>query len=365
MRPTPPTGSPSSTAWCSPTSSKVRTKTEVSALVDAYAGVVCDLDGVVYRGPTAVDHAVAALSSVQARVVYATNNASRPPQEVAAHLTDLGLSVTGNDVVTSSQAGAGELAKHLPSGATVLGVGGPGVREALQHSGFRVLSADDTRDDPTARVGGVLQGYGTTVTASDLAEAAYAITAGAVWVATNTDRTLPTHRGTAPGNGSLVAAVRMAVTRDPIVAGKPEAPLYRMCADRLGLPAREVLAVGDRLDTDIAGAVTTGMDSVLVLTGVDSVTSTAVAPVSMRPTFVVEDLRALGEAYVGVETDFTWWTCGGDRRRVVDGRWDVAAAGAPIEAARAGLACLHEGVDHGELTQEQARALARQLDVWQ
>jgi hypothetical protein len=157
----------------------------------------------------------------------------------------------------------------------------------------------------------------------------------------------------------------MAVTRDPIVAGKPEAPLYRMCADRLGLPARAVLAVGDRLDTDIAGAVTTGMDSVLVLTGVDSVTSTAVAPVSMRPTFVVEDLRALGEAYVGVETDFTWWTCGGDRRRVVDGRWDVAAAGAPIEAARAGLACLHEGVDHGELTHEQARALARELDVWQ
>jgi HAD superfamily hydrolase (TIGR01450 family) len=337
----------------------------VSALVDAYAGVVCDLDGVVYRGPAAVDHAVSALSSVPARVVYATNNASRPPQEVAAHLTELGLSVTGSDVVTSSQAGAGELVKLLPAGATVLGVGGPGVREALQHSGFRVLTPHDTRDDPTTRVAGVLQGYGASVSASDLAEAAYAITAGAAWVATNTDRTLPTHRGTAPGNGSLVSAVRMAVTRDPLVAGKPQAPLYRLCAERLGLEADKVLAVGDRLDTDIAGAVTTGMDSVLVLTGVDSVTSTAVAPASMRPTFVATDLRALMEPYVGVETDYSWWTCGQDRRRLVDGRWEVASAGAPIEAARAGLACLHEGLDHGELTTDEARALARQLDVWQ
>ena len=191
----------------------------MAGLVDHYSGVVCDLDGVVYRGPEAVDHAVEALSGLSIPVVYATNNASRPPQEVAAHLTDLGLHVTGSDVATSSQAGAQELTHHLPGGATVLAVGGDGVREALRDNGFRVINPEAAGGDPSLQIGGVLQGYGASVTAADLAEAAYAVAAGAVWVATNTDETLPTHRGTAPGNGMLVAAVRRAVDRDPIVVG--------------------------------------------------------------------------------------------------------------------------------------------------
>lgn len=335
------------------------------SLIHRYAAVVCDLDGVVYRGPDAVEHAVGALSALPVPIVYATNNASRPPEEVAAHLTDLGLHASGRDVATSSQAGAEELAAHLPHGARVLAVGGVGVREALQAKGFRVLEPARLRDDPTQRVAGVLQGYGPNVTAADLAEAAYAVTAGAMWVATNTDGTLPTHRGTAPGNGTLVAAVRRAVGRDPVVVGKPEAPLYHLCAGRLGMSARRMLAVGDRLDTDIAGAVKAGMDSVLVLTGVDSVTSLATAPPELRPTFLVEDLRALELEYEPAETDYSWWVCGSDRRRVVDGRWDVAHQGTALEAARAGIAALHQGLDDGDLDAETVRRLVRDLDDWQ
>lgn len=334
-------------------------------LIHRYAAVVCDLDGVVYRGPDAVDHAVGALSALSVPIVYATNNASRPPEEVAAHLTDLGLHVSGRDVATSSQAGAEELATHLPRGARVLAVGGVGVREALQARGFRVLEPARLRDEPTQRVAGVLQGYGPDVTAADLAEAAYAVTAGAMWVATNTDGTLPTHRGTAPGNGTLVAAVRRAVGRDPVVVGKPEAPLYHLCAGRLEMPVRRMLAVGDRLDTDIAGAVKAGMDSVLVLTGVDSVTSLATAPPELRPTYLVEDLRSLEAEYEPAETDYSWWVCGGDRRRVVDGRWDVADEGTALEAARAGIAALHQGLDDGDLDTETVRRLVRDLDDWQ
>ena len=337
----------------------------MTTLIEQYAAVVCDLDGVVYRGPEAVDHAVGALSALAVPIIYATNNASRPPEEVAAHLTDLGLHVTGRDVATSSQAGAEELSAQLPHGAKILAVGGAGVREALQAKGFRVVDPAQVRDDPTQRVAGVLQGYGANVTAADLAEAAYAVAAGAMWVATNTDGTLPTHRGTAPGNGTLVAAVRRAVNRDPVVVGKPEAPLYHLCAGRLGLPTRRLLAVGDRLDTDIAGAVSAGMDSVLVLTGVDSVTSLATAPRALRPTYLVEDLRALEVGYEAAETDYSWWACGDDRRRVVDGAWDVARQGSALQAARAGIAALHQGLDDGDLDVEDVRRLVRDLDDWQ
>ncbi|GAB3445214.1 HAD-IIA family hydrolase [Phycicoccus ginsengisoli] len=337
----------------------------MAALVDRYAGVVCDLDGVVYRGPEAVDHAVAALSALPVPVVYATNNASRPPGDVAAHLTDLGLPVTDRDVATSAQAGAAELASRLGAGATVLAVGGEGVREALGDNGFRVVTGEQLGADPARRVAGVLQGYGPAVTAADLAEASYAVAAGAVWVASNMDETLPTHRGTAPGNGMLVAAVRRAVGKDPVVVGKPYAPLYELCARRLGTAPRALLAVGDRLDTDIAGAVAAGLDSVLVLTGVDSVRSLALAPRAHRPTYLLPDLRDLAEGYVPAETDHTWWACGADRRRIVDGGWEVAAQGSAIEAARAGIACLHQALDDDAIDAATADGLAAQLDEWQ
>jgi ribonucleotide monophosphatase NagD (HAD superfamily) len=253
----------------------------------------------------------------------------------------------------------------VPAGAKILAIGGVGVREALQHQGFEVLTAEQAREALDHEVAGVLQGYGPAVTAADLSEAAYAVAAGAVWVATNTDVTLPTHRGTAPGNGTLVNAVRVATGQEPVVVGKPYAPLYRLCATRLEAEPAAVLAVGDRLDTDIAGAVAAGMDSALVLTGIDSVSTLASAPAALRPTYLLEDLRSLSEAYLPPETDYSWWVCGDDRRRLVDGAWEVATAGSAIEAARAGVACLHEALDHGELDEDAVRRLVPEIDAWQ
>ncbi|WP_345208732.1 HAD-IIA family hydrolase [Fodinibacter luteus] len=256
-----------------------------------YAAVVCDLDGVVYRGPTAVPHAVEALRALDVPVLYATNNASRAPGDVAAHLRELGLPCAPELVATSSQAGAWLMTQRMPAGTSVLAVGGPGVATALEEAGLTVLRPDAGAGHT---VSAVLQGYGPSVTASDLAEAAYAVQAGATWVATNTDATLPTDRGMAPGNGSLVAAVERAVGRGPdVVAGKPAPPLYLLCAERLDIPAGRVLAVGDRLDTDIEGAVAAGMDSLFVLTGVDDLYACLEAPASRRPTWVAPDLRAL------------------------------------------------------------------------
>jgi HAD superfamily hydrolase (TIGR01450 family) len=334
-------------------------------LVGRYAGIVCDLDGVVYRGPEAVGHAVEALSTLAAPVVYATNNASRPPAEVAEHLAGLGLTVSHAEVVTSSQAGARELADRFPLGATVLAVGGSGVADALRDNGFRVDPPRQSRAAAGAKPDAVLQGYGAEVTAADLAEAAYAVSAGAAWVVTNTDATLPTNRGTAPGNGTLVDAVRRATGVEPTVVGKPHAPLYQLCASRLGLDVRAVLAVGDRLSTDIAGASEAGMDSVLVLTGVDSVTSLASAEPPLRPTFVVEDLRSLTEPYAAPGSGDGWWSCGGERRRLVRDGWEVAAQGSAIESARAALAAVHEALDRGDIDTAAAGALLSDLDRWQ
>jgi len=258
------------------------------SLAAGYDAIVCDLDGVVYRGDHAVPHAVEALAAAGLPVVYATNNASRPPGVVADHLRRLGVHVDDSSVVTSSEAAACVLFDEVAAGAPVLAVGGEGVSRALRERGFAPVDA--AADRPVA----VVQGYGPDVTAADLAQAAYAVQRGALWVATNTDATLPTEHGAAPGNGSLVHAVAMAAGRGPdVVAGKPAPPLYLLCAERLGVHPSRVLAGGDRLETDIEGAHRAGMDSLLVLTGVHGLDDALAATPERRPTWVVPDLRSL------------------------------------------------------------------------
>ena len=255
-------------------------------LLRGIEALVCDLDGVVYRGAAAVPHAIEVLTQLGLPVLYLTNNASRSADDVARHLVDLGLDVRPSDIVTSAQGAAERVARSRPRGA-VLPLGGPGVRSALQEAGLTVVSRAEDADT-------VVQGYGPDVSASDLAEASYAIAGGAWWVATNTDATIPNERGIAPGNGALVAAVERAVGRGPdTVIGKPEPDLYVLASARLGVAPDRVLAVGDRLDTDIAGANSAGMPSVLVLTGVSTREEAAAAAPDLRPTYVMADLRVL------------------------------------------------------------------------
>ncbi len=305
-----------------------------AGIVTGYAAVVCDLDGVVYRGQAPVPHAVDALDGLPVPIQYATNNASRPPRQVAEHLSRLGLRCEPEDVATSAQAGAWLLAERLQEGARVLAVGGPGVGAALEEAGLVPVLPSS----PGESVDAVLQGYGPDVRASDLGEVAYAVQAGAVWLATNTDGTLPTERGVAPGNGSLVAAVERACGRGPdAVAGKPEAPLYLLCARRLAVQPSRVLAVGDRLDTDIEGARAAGMDSLLVLTGVDDLTAVLHASPVHRPTYVAPDLRALHcdpEDRAGDGPSLaSLWAAIGEVHTLRDGRDDVGNRLGDLERA--------------------------------
>jgi len=277
-------------------------------LPEGHDGVVLDLDGVVYRGRVAVPGAVEALAllvEAGVRVGYATNNAARPASAVAAHLCELGIPTDAEQVVTSAQVAVEVVAQLIPAGASVLVVGGPGLREAVSDHGF------PTVDSALALPAAVVQGFGPDTSWRDLAEATYAVSAGARWVATNTDLTVPTERGNAPGNGTLVSAVAAATGKQPLVAGKPNPALLLAAARRLG--ARRALVVGDRLDTDIAGANAAGLSSVLVLSGVtvgsdlpersDPGDAWAGRPRSTRPTFVADDLLALVEGrWVGVDS---------------------------------------------------------------
>lgn len=258
-------------------------------LVDAYDLVVLDLDGVVYLG----DQAVAGAAEVVAQLrrdgpplLFATNNASRNPRQVAELLSGLGVAARPEEVLTSASAAADHLAALLPPAAPVLVVGAPALREQVRQAGLQPVGG--AAGDPAA----VVQGYGIEVGWPELAEACVAIRAGAHWVATNTDATLPSARGPLPGNGALVAALRTALGREPdLVVGKPRPTLFRTAAAQVS--ARHPLVVGDRLDTDIDAARAAGMDSLLVLTGVDGEAEVAGRPGHRRPTHVAADLRAL------------------------------------------------------------------------
>ncbi|WP_229669619.1 HAD-IIA family hydrolase [Microlunatus endophyticus] len=231
-------------------------------LIDRYDAALFDLDGVLYLGPDAVPGAPEAVNGLQqhdVRVGFVTNNAARTPKVVAEQLRGFGITCDEQDVVTSAQAGARVLFDRFGAGARVLAVGGDGLHQALSDFGLvAVLSADD---HPVA----VIQGYDPEMSWEMITEAALAIRRGALWVATNTDPTRPTDRGLVPGNGAAVAAVRTAVETDPLVAGKPERPLLEETVRRLG--SKRPIFVGDRIDTDIAGAGNLDMDSMLVMTG--------------------------------------------------------------------------------------------------
>jgi hypothetical protein len=209
-----------------------------------------------------------------------------------------------------------------------------------------------------------VQGYGPEVGWRILAEAALSVRAGAAWIATNTDRTLPSPRGPLPGNGSLVAVLRTALDREPhLVVGKPQPALFTTAATQSG--AKRPLVVGDRLDTDIEGAVNAGMDSLLVLTGISGPAELLTAPPSRRPSYVAADLSGLfrppAEAEVPPKApELGGWhiTHDGDRA-TLDGSGD------PVSALRLLCGATWNGVPVSAIdpASPEARALLKSWDI--
>lgn len=244
--------------------------------------LLLDLDGTLFRGTRPIAGAAEALSLIASRTLYLTNNASRSATEVAEHLRKLGFDADPGDVITSGQCAAQLLSTELACGSAVLVIGSEALADEVTGVGLRPVR--QWADDPVA----VVQGFSPDIGWGDLAEAALAIRAGTPWVATNPDLTLPTERGLVPGNGSMVAALHAATGHTPRIVGKPFAPIFRNALSRGDF--RRPLVVGDRLDTDIAGANSAGLPSLLVLSGVSTAADVAAAPPQHRPTYVAPDL---------------------------------------------------------------------------
>lgn len=311
-------------------------------LAEAYDLALVDLDGVAYRGHDPIPHASDSLTEARTRgmrLVFVTNNASREPESVADQLTGLGIPAGPDEVMTAAQAAAALLLQHVEPGSRVLVVGGAGLLTAVSAAGFEVVPGAD--DEPVA----VVQGFAPTIGWRELAEAAYAIERGALHVASNLDLSLPTERGYAPGNGSLVGAVQAATGVAPLSAGKPQPEMYRMAVERSG--ARNPLVVGDRLDTDLGGAVAAGYPGLHVFTGVSSARDAVLAPASERPSYLAGDLRGLLEAHEAPSERDGWWVLRDAAARVVDGRLELDDRSEGVDAARVACAAVWSAVDDG------------------
>jgi glycerol 3-phosphatase-2 len=305
----------------------------------AYDVALLDLDGVVYIGGTAIPGAPEALRKAKQsgmRLGYVTNNASRTPAAVAALLTAMNVPAREEDVVTSAQAAARLLADRLSANANVLVIGSTALRLAVRERGLNPVST--AAEKPLA----VVQGYGPGIGYGNLAEGGLAVRAGALFVGTNADSTLPGPRGTQPGNGSLLQVIAHATGIAPLIAGKPEPPLHRESVIRTR--AKNPLVVGDRLDTDIEAAHRAGADSLLVLTGVSRPAELLLAPPRRRPTYVAETLDALLEKYPEVTREDDGFACGGwTASRAETGELILDGAGAGIDGLRALAAAAWQG----------------------
>jgi glycerol-1-phosphatase len=285
------------------------------SLAEAYDLLMFDLDGVVYLDGHAVEHApesIAAARSKGAHIAFITNNASRTPQQVADHLTELGIDAEGADVVTSSQAAARLLVDEYGPGAPIAVLGAEGLFDALLEAGLNPVEVGDRQ------AVAIVSGYAPELRWRVIMRAATLIRNGLPWVVTNTDQTLPTGEGPAPGHGLLVRLISEFADVEPQVAGKPRRPL--LDETRLRVAGEHPLMVGDRLDTDISGAHEAGVDSLLVMTGVSSLADLVAARPVERPTWIGHDLTALGRAGGTAEETGGAWQAGPWTARLVDGR---------------------------------------------
>lgn len=299
-------------------------------LQEAYDVALLDLDGVVYIGPDAVPGApehLGTASDAGMHLAFVTNNAARPPSTVADHLRRLGVEAKDEDVVTSAQAAARMLSERLPEGAKVFVIGGTGLEEALQERGL--VPVQDVEEEPAA----VVSGYHPDLPWRVVSAGAILVRDGLPWVASNTDMTVPTPQGPGLGNGAIVEVVARFSGRRPDVAGKPQPPLFEETMRRVG--GEHPLVVGDRLDTDIEGAVNTGYDSLLVMTGVTGLEELLSAAPGSRPSYVAADLAGLAGPQPAVDLDGPTASVGGWTATVEDGCLSVDGDGSADDWWRA------------------------------
>jgi HAD superfamily hydrolase (TIGR01457 family) len=253
-------------------------------IADAYDAFLLDLDGVLYRGDRRIANAPEAVRSLRGLgkgLAFVTNNSARTPEAVVAHLASVGVDAEPDEVETSALTTAAVLRARSVRRAAVIGE--DGLRSALAAAGIQVVPADA---EPEA----LILGWDRHVTYDDLRDASLAVQRGATLFASNDDVSYPAPDGyTWPGAGAILAALEAATGVQAEVFGKPNPPILLAALERAG--GGRPLVVGDRLETDIAGAANAGWDAALVLTGISTRTEAATAP--HPPAYVLDDLSGL------------------------------------------------------------------------
>lgn len=252
--------------------------------------VIIDMDGVLYRGDTALPGAQALLDWLSERgfpFLLLTNNSTLDPRAYEHKLAAMGIRVPARLILTSALAAADYLARNVAPGTRVFLIGEKGLEAALAELGL--FNVTDRQPEV------VVVGMDRQITYDKLRTAGLAIRAGARFIATNPDRTLPTEAGDEPGAGAIIAALEAATDKTPLVIGKPERHMLEIALARLGKPAELTAMLGDRLETDILAAQRFGLPSILVLSGVTREAPPATSDV--RPTWVFDDVQELLAAW--------------------------------------------------------------------
>jgi HAD superfamily hydrolase (TIGR01450 family) len=261
----------------------------LSPLLSGYDHVLLDLDGCVWVGEQTTHRApeaVAQLRSAQKQIAFITNDAQRSGEEYVRKLWSLGVRASLAEVVTVGGAIQHVLADRRPRGGTAYVIGSEAVFRHVADAGMRVVNETDLAAEADVVV---VAGH-QDLHFRDLRDAVQAVLAGAELIGAGRDRTFPMPDGPWPGTGAIIAAVEYATSRTADIVGKPDPQIYFTALDRLG-PGR-ALAVGDRLDADLAGAAAAGLDAAIVLTGVTS-RAEAEAAHEPAPVAIAEDLATL------------------------------------------------------------------------
>jgi 4-nitrophenyl phosphatase len=259
-------------------------------LLPPVRGLILDMDGVLWKENAPIGDLAAVfnrLASRGIRVAAATNNATKTVAEYVEKLHGFGVTFGAWQIVGSADATAAALASRLPQRGAVFVVGEGGVIEALLRHGFAAV----TEPDNTTEVVAVVAGLDRTLTYDKLRRAASDVRRGIPFYGTNADVTFPTPEGLIPGAGSIIAAIEAAAGVKPTVTGKPAPFMFELAAERLQLTRDDILVVGDRLETDIAGGQAFGARTALVLSGVS--TPEQAYAWKPRPDLIAEDLTHL------------------------------------------------------------------------
>ncbi len=259
-------------------------------------GLIIDMDGVLWHGdmpqPGLVEF-FQALRDLSMPFILATNNASLTAEQYVLKLAKMGVGVTQDEILTSGMATASYLSqRYHPEETRIFVIGMIGARQPLLDKGFTLTGLLDSGMGQGADV--VVSGLDKQLSWDKLATAALNIRGGAAFYGTNGDVTLPTEQGFVPGNGATLAALEAATGVSPIIIGKPEPILYLQALALLGIEPAQTLAIGDRLDTDILGAVRAGMPSLLVLSGISTLED--IDAVDYSPTWVMRDIQEFTQA---------------------------------------------------------------------